>query len=534
MLSSYLYRVRRSALKHPWKFIIVIFFLAIFGIMMAYPTLMAMPNSDGTMSESFVPRDIDVVRGGIYLILVVMFNFMFYTGLKNGVVGFSTADVVFHMAGPFTPRFNLLIAASGTLQICLVFTFLLSTQTALIYGAVGVNSIDLLFMVVGAFVSSLFGYFTGSYFGAKFSDDEDAGKRKIVMIAGIVLDVLAVAGFLATAVAQNALLPFSAKGLLGVLGNSWFFKAFPGGGWVAMIYDGMISGNLMLSVAGIVLSVIGLITLIIVYSKSELYYYEEAIAYAQKAYDLAEQKRAGIDADTAAMTKRAKVGKEKLGDGEGASALTAIHFLMNKRGSKFFFVNPLCIMYRVITAAYLMFMTHSDTDNPRMLIASAFMMMILLNAVVYAGGKTVTEFTKHYIYLIPETSRAKLFACIKADLPEMMFDAVLCGILMYFLAGMNVAESAAFGLMMIVFDMLCEMTALLIMRLFPALGRYLLTLVRYFGVLFIVGIAIIPLAIAVTITGQLLVGIIAGAIAGAVMLAVLLPVAAVVVDRAEM
>ena len=67
-----------------------------------------------------------------------------------------------------------------------------------------------------------------------------------------------------------------------------------------------------------------------------------------------------------------------------------------------------------------------------------------------------------------------------------------------------------------------------------AQGRYLLTLVRYFGVLFIVGIAIIPLAIAVAITGQLIVGILAGAIAGAVMLAVLLPVAAVVVDRAEM
>ena len=157
MLSSYLYRVRRAALKHPWKFILLLLFVGIFVIMMAYPTLMAMPNSDGTLSSSFVPRDVDVVRGGIYLILVVMFNFMFYTGLKNGVVGFSTADVVYHMAGPFTPRFNLIIAASGTLQLCMVFTFLLSTQTALIYNAVGVNSIDLIVMVIGSFISSILG-----------------------------------------------------------------------------------------------------------------------------------------------------------------------------------------------------------------------------------------------------------------------------------------------------------------------------------------------------------------------------------------
>lgn len=534
MLSSYLYRVRRSALKHPWKFILVLLFLGVFAIMMAYPTLMSMPNSDGTMSDSFVPRDIEVVRGGIYLILFVMFNFMFYTGLKNGVVGFSTADVVFHMAGPYTPRFNLIIAASGTLQICLVITFFLSTQTAIIYNAVGVNSADLLFMVLGAFFSALLGYFLGSYFGAKYSDDEDEGKRRLVMIVGIVIDVLAVGGFLVTAFVNNTLLPFSVKGILSQVGESAFFRFFPGSGWVAMVYDGLISDNVLMSVAGIALIGIALVVLVVVYSKSDLHYYEAAIAYAQKAHDLAEQKRAGIDADTAAMTKRAKVGKEKLGGGDGASAITAIHFLMNKRGSKFFFVNPLSIMYRVITAVYLMFMANSPADNPYMLIISAFMMMILLNAVVYAGGKTVTEFTKHYIYLIPETSNAKLMACIRADLPEMAFDSVLCGALMYFLVHLSLPESIAFGVMMVVFDMLCEIGALLIMRLLPALGRYLLMMVRYFGVMFIVGIAVMPLVVVTAITSQLVFGIIAAIIAASVMLAVLIPVASVVVDKAEM
>lgn len=502
--------------------------------MMAYPTLMAMPNDDGTMSSSFVPRDIDVVRGGIYLILTVMFNFMFYTGLKNGVVGFSTADVVYHMAGPFTPRFNLIIAASGTLQICLVFTFLLSTQTALIYNAVGVNSTDLLVMVIGSFVSSLIGYFTGSFFGAKYSDDEDEGKRRIVMIVGIVLDVIAVGGFLVTALMKDALLPLSAKGLLSVLGDCWFIKAFPGGGWVAMIYDGFISGNLLLSIAGIALTAAGLIGLIILYSNAKLYYYEAAIAYAQKAHELAEQKRAGVDADTAAMTKRAKVGKEKLGGGVGASAITAIHFLMNKRGSKFFFVNPLSITYRIITAVYLWFMSNSSTDNPRMLLISAFMMMVIMNAVLYAGGKTVTEFTKHYIYLIPETPKAKLFACIKSDLPEMAFDSVLCSILMLALVKLSVAESLAFGVMMLVFDMLCEITALLIMRMLPMLGRYLLMGVRYIGVMVIISFAAIPVMIATSITGAFFFGALAGAAAGAVMLAIMLPIASVVVGKAEM
>ncbi len=532
MLNAYLYRVRRSLLKHPWKIILIIFFALIFGFMIAYPTLMAMPNSDGTPSSSYVPRDAAVVMGGVYLILIVMFNFMFYTGLKNGVVGFSTADVVYHMAGPFTPRFNLILAASGTMQICFVFAFLLCTQTAIIYRLIGLSSLDLIVLIAGSFISALIGYFTGSYFGAKYSDDE--AKKNRIMTVGIVLDAIAVLGFAVTFFMKKP--DIKALGVTGVMAevsDSWFIKLFPGGGWISMIYDGIINGAPMFTVIGVVLTALALLLIIFAYARTELDYYDVAIEYAQKAHDIAEQRRAGVDNDTAAMTRRAKVGKEKLGGGTGASALTAIHFLMNKRGSKFFFVNPVGITYRIITVVYLLFMG-KDAERPEMLITSAFMMMILLNAVLYAGGKTVTEFTKHYIYLIPETSKSKLFACIKADIPEMAFDSLLCGALMYFLCNFSIPASAAFALMMLVYDMLCETGALLIMRLLPALGRYLLMFVRNIGVMCLVGIACVPLLIVFFITRTYTFAVLAGAAAGAVMLLILLPIASVVVDRAEM
>ncbi len=533
MLNAYLYRVRRSLLKHPWKFILVGFFVLVFAIMLAYPSMMAAPNPDGTMSSSYVPRDIAVVTGGLYLILIVMFNFMFYTALKNGVVGFSTADVVYHMAGPFTPRFNLLIAASGTIQICLLFTFILSTQTALIYNAIGVSSIDLLVLVIGSFIAGVIGYFSGSFFGAKYSDDE--AKKNRVMTIGIVIDAIAVIGFLVTFfMSKPDLKAIGLKGVIAAFGDSWFARIFPGGGWITMIYDGIIHGNMVITVGGIALTAAALVLIIYAYSNFELDYYDVAIEYAQKAHDLAEQKRAGIDSDTAAMTGRAKVGKEKLGGGSGASALTAIHFLMNKRGSKFFFVNPVGITYRIITAVYMVFMGNSSDDRPEMLVISAFMMMILMNAILYAGGKTVMEFTKHYIYLIPEKSTSKLLACIRADIPEMAFDSVICGALMYILCHFSLPAASAFGLMMLVYDMLCETGALLIMRLLPALGRYLLTLIRNFGVMAIVGVASIPIVVVFAITHVYTFAILAGALTGVVLLAILLPVASIVVDRAEM
>ena len=532
MLGAYLYRVRRSALKHPWKIIFVLFFVAIFVFMMAYPTIMAMPNSDGTMSNSYVPRDLAVVIGGLYLITIAMFNAMFYTGLKNGVVGFSTADVIYHMAGPFTPRFNLLIAASGTIQICMFVTFLLTTQTALIYNAIGPSTVDMIYMVIGAFISGVVGYFAGSFFGARFSDEE--GKKRTVMIIGIVVDAIAVLGFLATFFMKNpSLSGIDIKSVLSALGSSWFIKAFPVGGWMTMMYDGLISNSLIPMIAGAVLTLVSIILILFAYSRFSLEYYDEAIEYAQKAHDLAEQKRAGIDSDTAAMTKRAKVGKEKLGGGDGANALTAIHFLMNKRGSKFFFVNPVGIMYRIITAVYLAFMGQ-DPERPEMLIFSAFMMMIILNAVLYAGGKTVTEFTKHYIYLIPEPSKTKLFACLKSDLPEMIFDSIICGALMAIMCKFTIPAACAFALMMVIFDLLCEMAALLIMRLLPALGRYLLTFIRNLGTMAVAGIACVPVAVVYLITKSMTFGVLAGAATGFVLLIVLLPVAAIVVDRAEM
>lgn len=532
MLGAYLYRVRRSFLKHPWKLIFVLFFAGIFAIMMAYPTLMSMPNSDGSMSSSFVPRDLAVVTGGIYLITIVLFNAMYYTGLKNGVIGFSTADVIYHMAGPFTPRFNLLIAASGTIQICFFVTFLLSTQTSLIYNAIGPSTVDMLFMVLSAFISGVIGYFTGSFLGAKFSDEEN--KKRIAMIAGIVVDAAALLGFAATLLASKVdLTTLGVKGILAEFGKSWFIKIFPVGGWMTMIYDGIINASLIEMIAGTVLTLAAVILIVFIYSHFSLDYYDEAIEYAQKAHDLAEQKRAGVDADTASMTKRAKVGKEKLGGGDGASALTAIHFLMNKRGSKFFFINPVGITYRIITCFYLLVMGR-DQSRPEMLAFSAFFMMILLNAILYAGGKTVMEFTKHYIYLIPASSKSKLFACLRADLPEMIFDSVLCGALMYFICKFTVPAALAFALMMCVYDLLCEMAALLIMRLLPSLGRYLLMTIRNFGVIAVTGIASIPIVIVYFIAESMTAAILAGAVTGAVMLLILLPVAAVVVDRAEM
>ncbi|MBP5180977.1 MAG: hypothetical protein J6127_06800 [Clostridiales bacterium] len=532
MLNAYLYRVRRAALKRPWKFILALLFLGIFVLMISYPTLMSMPNSDGSMSDSFVPRDIEVVTGGMYLIVLVMFNFMFYTALKNGVVGFSTADVIYHLAGPFTPRFNLIIAASGTMQMCLVFTFLICTQTAFIYSAIGVSSVDLICILLGAYVAAVIGYFFGALFCAFFADDEK--KKNRVLTAGIVVDVIAVGGFFASLLSGgNSLSELGVRGVISEFGRSWFIKGFPGGGWVALIYDGVINNCSVQSVAGIALTLISICALVFVYGKLNLDYYDEAIAYAQKAHEMAEAKRAGIDSDTAAMTRRAKVGKEKLGSGTGSSAITAIHFLMNKRGSKLFFVNPLSIMYRLITGVYLAFMSNSS-DEPRGMVMSAFMMMILLNAVLYAGGKTVTEFTKHYIYLIPDTASHKLLACLRADLPEMAFDSLLCGGLVYFLCGFTIPEAAAFALMMIVFDLLCEMSALLIMRLLPALGRQLLMMVRYFGVLFVAGIAVVPMIVVFFILQSMLAAILAGAVTGVILLAVLLPVCSVVVARAEM
>ena len=168
-----------------------------------------------------------------------------------------------------------------------------------------------------------------------------------------------------------------------------------------------------------------------------------------------------------------------------------------------------------------------------MALIMGLMMISLLNVVIYGGGKTVLEFNKPFIFMVPESGPKKLFACLMADLPEMTFDSILATAIFWFILKPGPLALGGLFVFIMVFDCLCELTALVMMRLFRGLGRFLLMFVRYILIYAFFFIAMIPAIVVYYIVGSLAALIGVGALGGIIMIAIMLLCSANIVDRVE-
>ena len=530
MLSATLYRFRKDLAKKPWVIAIAVFAIGFMAMLLWTASV----NTDDS-----IIRNTDLAIGSLNVILIVMFDFIFFSGLDNGVVGFTNADVNFHLAGPFSEKFNLLIAATGIAKLCAITLWVLCSQSSVLHMALGLNSFDIIALLLSAVVVMSVGYLLGAFLGACFNNDEK--KLKTVKTIAIILNVAFVAVSFATLYKScgsfEAIKALGLKGIIAGVGTTLWAKIFPVAGWVNLIYSGILTGNMVYLALGIIITVAAIAGVVILYLKGDVDYYEAAIAGAQKVADAKEAKKAGLDTDSTKLNRKIKVGKEVFDKGWGASAFFHRHLFENKRATRFFFINKLALIYRFITLAYIAIMSRTGFDydgGPDMTMIMSVVMMIALNAVVFGGGKTVLEFNKPYIFMIPEKGTTKLFNCILSELPEMIFDSIVCGAIMWFCLKCSILACAGAAVMMLVFDILFELMAIISIRIFRSLGRVLLVMLRTFMGYGVVMVAIIPAAIVFFLSKSLFVFFISAAGAGAVIALILLLIAKNAVDNVEM
>lgn len=488
MLNAYLYRVRKSLLKSPLKIILGILGIALCVLMICIPMM------DGYEELPVISNQVKL--GGINILMCAMFAFLYFTGLSSGVATFSFSDVNFHMAGPFTEKFNLLIAATGSFQVAGLFMFVLCCQSAVLYSAFGLYGAGFVVFLIVSFFVMLLGYSCGTIVGTLTAGNEkldkivDYGSYAVVavLVLGAVLEAVKNHGSF-EALTENGM-----RALIGELGTSKWLQIFPGGGWINMIYSGIILGDKIFILIGSLLT-IGLIALLVmVYTKYDFDYYEIAIENAQKIADVKEARRAGVDMDNANINKKVKVGKETITKGWGASAFTQRFFLENARATKIFFANKLTLLYRLICFIYLFFMSNVEVneDGTMPALIAGLMMIIILDLPLYAGGKTILEFNRPYIFLVPEKSSKKLAACILGGLPEMLFDAILCTAIIGYHVQPGILALVGCFAMFLIFAFICQLGALICLRIFKSLGKYMLMIFRYFVVIFMMLLALIP------------------------------------------
>ena len=451
-------------------------------------------RSMGFYSFRFMSRNDDLIVSLIEIVLIVAFDFGFILGNRMFPMNFSMADCTFHFSGPFT-RFKVVMVPFGKAFMGMMFfLWFISCQALTMTFMFDINISDMIWLLGLCFVVMMIAYFLGVVLAVYFSEGNKYYISSYVFL-GYHIALIITLLYMTTShfhVRVRDLLDVEVDKLIIYIGHSWPARSFPFAGWASFIYEGHLNGNYIPLTTGLAFAVllIGVFIALLMFGRYE--FYDRACSMAQRANDFREARKAGVDLATTSLAVDARVGKETIKHGWGLSAIFHKHIFENVRTSRIFFVNQAAFLFRMVCAGLLLLARTSDgiEEFPHLMVTGAVGVIMVFNTVAFTGGRTILEFNRPFIYMIPEEPRKKLFVCIAAEIPEILFDSLLCGGILYIASPDIVTWKMvlAFIVLMITFDFFCEMLSLVCVRLFRMLGRYTLLVVKYAIIITIVSL----------------------------------------------
>lgn len=527
MLNALMYELRRGFLKKKSNIV-----FSILGVLascfMIFVTHMISSENENVIRNPLI------VASGISLIILVAFDLALAT-MGNGDLLFTHSDVNFYLAGPFTPRFNLLLPVITCLKSSLILMFILSFQGAVISSLLAVNALDMIILLLSVFVISAIGYTFAQIVNALTYEKDNVRKviEGIFIAFQVVLGVVVLITLIKEAGSITAIPSLGTEKIIVTIGSNIFLKIIPFAGWLSLIVDGIIGGSIVKLILGIVLTVAGVALIYIVTNYFEFDYYEKAIESAQKIEERMAAQKAGVEAQLNAG-KIKNDGKTHVG-GFGASVFFYKHLNENKRISKLFFINKAALLYKVFVIVYSIIMSRTMGDEKTAMLSMVFAMICFMDTVVFAGGKAVVEITKPYFYLVPEKTSKKLLLTVLGGVPELIFNAIVAaGIITWINGAVDISLIGACLVFFTIFDLLCTYVAIIAGLIFTSFGKTLLTLVRYFvfwGIAGVIAVIVGVMAVAFEMPVAVLILVAAGV--SFVFLIIAGLIASKLIDRAE-
>ncbi|MCR4671088.1 MAG: putative ABC exporter domain-containing protein [Saccharofermentans sp.] len=445
-------------------------------------------------SFRMMSRNNDLLVSIIEIVLIAAFDFGFILGNRLFPMNYSMADCTFHFSGPFT-RFKVVMVPFGKAFLgMLFFLWFISCQALTLTVMFDMNIYDMFWMLGLCLVIMLIAYFLGVVLAVFFSEGNKYFITSYVFLGYHIILIITLLYMITSHfhVSVRDILNIKADELVIYLGHAWPARSFPFAGWASFIYEGHLGGNYIPFVLGSMAAVllVGVFMALLIFGKYE--YYDRACSMAQRANDFREARKAGVDLATTSLAVDARVGRETLKHGWGLSAIFHKHVFENIRTSRIFFVNQAAFLFRLVCAGFLLLARTSDgiEEYPHLMVTGAVAIIMVFNTVAFTGGRTILEFNRPFIYMIPEEPRQKLFVSVAAEIPEILFDSLLCGGILYIASPEVVTWKMvlAFVVLMISFDFFCEMLSLVCVRLFRKLGRYTLLVVKYAIIITIVSL----------------------------------------------
>ena len=488
MIRAYLYRMFITVKRRPIADI-----LAVAGIFTAIYSVMHLDS----IKESLVPRDNATVLGILSLLLILCFDYAFVTGFRSGILGYHPADMTFQFAAPFTRVFNLFVSFPYGVGSLVVFVWLLCVNSPVFAWWIGIRTSDMAAFVIEAFFIMSVTFMITSFISARFTDKIWPKVAAVVfmlalnaLFIGLVMkELISVYGSFDAVRAGNLV------DNLTIAGNLKWADYFPVAGWIGLLYKTILGASTMSVVPGVVLYVVLWIATVILYRKGKFDFYENAVINTSRILEIVEASKAGVEAVNTGIARTAVVGNEVYKRGWGASAFFHMHLFENLRTSKLFFINKVALIYRVFALIVLLI---ADSVMPEELdvivVIVGICTMMVLNAIVFGGGKTVLELGRPYFVLVPEKTSKKLALCLLADVPEMLFDAVVCAFMVKLVAwnDFGLLPFVTFIVMMTAFDLLAQTVGIICVKLLRQFGKFSMMFARYILMVALMIIGMIP------------------------------------------
>lgn len=527
MLSALSYQLRREFFKKKSNVVIAILGVLFAALIIGVTHMMYL--------ESDAVRNPDVVAAGISIAAMIVFDFTL-AQISSGDLLFTNSDVNFYLAGPFTPKFNLLLPIITCLKTSVILLFVLSCQGAVLGNLLHVSGLDMIVLLIAVFIVSVIGYTFSQIVNALAYDKKVIRNVIEGIFIGLQVIVVLVSAYTLykEAGSINAIPDLGSDKIITTVGDSIILKIIPIAGWISLITDGIYKASIIKLVFGIALTILSVAVLAFVANTFEFDYYERAIESAQKIAERVAAAKAGVDA-SANMTKLKNDGKNHVG-GWGPSVFFHKHLNENRRATKLFFINKLATLYKIMVIIYCGFMTKTMGDDPSAMVVMALVMLGLLDTIVFAGGKSVVEITKPYFYLIPEKTSKKLFYTVMGGVPEIIFNALLAAVVVMwaYASGINVSIAIAAFVFFFFYDLLCTYTAILAGLIFKSFGKTLLTIVRYMIFWIVVGFIAVVAIICKVVLDISFVGLfVVAAICACVLLLIVSLITSKLIERAE-
>ena len=487
-MNAYFYRLLITIKRRPIADI-----LAVVGIFASVSAIRAFDRVPVHLME----RDTDTVLGIMTLLLIICFDYAFVVGFRSGVLGYHPADMTFQFAAPFKKVFNLFVSFPYGLGSLAVFIWIICTNSPVLNWWISVSKTDMIAFVIEAFFIMILAFMFTSFISARFCDNRKAIILTVASLFAVhfILFGIIIGGLINEYGSFSAVRAQPLVVILSRCGNSVYADMFPVAGWVGLIYKGILHGSFKLFPIVVIAYLAVCVLVFFLYRNARFDFYETAGLNTGRIIEIIEASKAGVEAVNTGIARTAKVGNEVYKRGWGASAFFHMHLFENLRSSKLFFINKVAMIYRIF-ALILLLITDSmlPEDLDLIVIIIGMTTMMVLNAIVFGGGKTVMEMGRPYFFMVPEKPTRKLAMCIMSDLPEMIFDAVLCALIVKIVTWQDftVLPMIAFVLMMTSFDLLSQTVGIICVKLLKQFGKFSMMIARYILIVFLLVAGMIP------------------------------------------